>query len=350
VKLARKQLCPPLDGVAWTNERGVAEMMQSDVSQWRFVGASVVGTGHVQDGTGCDDCHAYLEREDGCLLVAVADGAGSATRAADGARHAVDLALQAGNELLSARDLPTSLMDWNTLLRQLVQRIRFGLQLLVQCEARTEASPDVLGATSYAQAPPDGAHAPDFAFSSAPVCALRQYDTTLICAIMAGEVLAVAQIGDGVVVTQSVKRDLRAVTRPDHGEYVNGTFFITEDDYLEHVQLAVVSLRDINGIALLTDGLERQALESYASNMPYEPFFSPLFSFANQPKTDPHELERELSDFLASERICATTDDDKTIVLAVRRPSPLATAAAVAPEDKQAENVEQKGQEDQFDQ
>ena len=54
--------------------------------QWQIVAASVAGTSHRKIGRGCDDAHAYLQLDNGTLLLAVTDGAGSAKRSAEGAR------------------------------------------------------------------------------------------------------------------------------------------------------------------------------------------------------------------------------------------------------------------------
>jgi hypothetical protein len=73
-----------------------------------------------------------------------------------------------------------------------------------------------------------------------------------------------------------------------------------------------VPCNDVQGVALFTDGLERLALH-FATKTSYQPFFAPLFKFA----TDLNATEADLAGFLASERICSHTDDDKTLVLAV---------------------------------
>jgi hypothetical protein len=52
---------------------------------------------------------------------------------------------------------------------------------------------------------------------------------------------------------------------------------------------------------------------NYPDNTPYQPFFAQMFSFARRPDA----TEMELQAFLTSERVCARTDDDKTLVLVV---------------------------------
>ena len=55
----------------------------------RVIGASVCGTSHERIGQVCQDFHAYHLLTDSLLLIAVADGAGSARCAEVGALTAV---------------------------------------------------------------------------------------------------------------------------------------------------------------------------------------------------------------------------------------------------------------------
>jgi hypothetical protein len=71
--------------------------------------------------------------------------------------------------------------------------------------------------------------------------------------------------------------------------------------------------QEISGLAMLSDGIELLAL-CYKDNTAHEPFFTPMFEFAEKPGSTKAELE----EFLESERVCDRTDDDKTLVLAVR--------------------------------
>ena len=63
---------------------------------WRTIGASVIGTSHVATETRCQDHSAYavVERAAGdALVLALADGAGSAAASFHGAKTAVESAL-----------------------------------------------------------------------------------------------------------------------------------------------------------------------------------------------------------------------------------------------------------------
>jgi hypothetical protein len=74
-------------------------------------------------------------------------------------------------------------------------------------------------------------------------------------------------------------------------------------------------------VALSTDGLLRLALK-LPGGEPHAPFFAPLFNFVSA-NDDAVQAQQRLAEFLNSERVCARTDDDKTLVLACRiAPSP----------------------------
>jgi hypothetical protein len=218
---------------------------------WRLLGASVVGAGHEVRGAGCDDAHAVASTRDGALLlIAVADGAGSAARGGDGARVAVQTALEHGD--------------------------------------------------------------PADAFEAAAAALEADMATTLTVVHVGADTVTVAQVGDGAVVLR--RGDVLEVVGPvEREEFLNETVFLTSTSWRDHLRVDVVPADGVDAVAVLTDGLQLLAFE-LPSGRPHDPFFTPLYSYA---AADDSTVE-ELSAFLASERVCARTDDDKTLVLAVR--------------------------------
>lgn len=271
---------------------------------WRTLGASVTGTSHHKTGRGCDDAHAIRQLQDGTLLLAVADGAGSASRSAEGATYAVSAALDIAEDMLTQP--PENQEQWQMLLRIVLESVRATLQQLASGEISlnvTESEPmqqleqqlDQQLATQQLSIPP-----------------LREFATTLLVTIVTPRWIAATQIGDGAVVVQHQDGTLQALTWPDHGEYINEASFITDADYSEHAQYSILAQQELLGVALFTDGIERLVL-NFATKTPGNPFFTSMFTFAA--RTDANEAE--LAAFLASERVCERTDDDKTLVLAV---------------------------------
>ena len=244
---------------------------------WHVVGASVQGTSHRQAGVPCQDAHAYHVLPGEALVLAVADGAGTAERSAQGAQRAVDQVMATFLGAALPRDVP----GWHTLVREAFAQARQAVEQLAEVQ-------DV---------------------------ELRQFASTLLCAVATPDRLVVGQLGDGIVVARAPDGDLFAATEPQHGEYVNETLFLTMLDALERVQVKVHE-QPVRAVAAMSDGLTRLATV-VADNSPHAPFFRPLFDFCAQME-DEHEAGEQLAAFLASDRVRARTDDDKTLVLAVR--------------------------------
>jgi hypothetical protein len=143
----------------------------------------------------------------------------------------------------------------------------------------------------------------------------RDFAATLTCAVICGEGLAVGQVGDCLAVGQGQDGELFVATRLQRGEYANETFFLTAEDALDHLQVQVYP--PVQALAVMSDGLVRLAV-NVVENKPHVPFFRPLLDFAAAMENE-KKARKELEAFLASERVCARTDDDKTLVLAVRK-------------------------------
>lgn len=275
----------------------------SSVPVWRILGASVTGTDHRKKGRNCDDKHAHRSLDNGSVLLAVADGAGSALRAAEGAAYVVEEACDAARRLITEKSEPANPQEWKNVLRTIVEEVRAGLEKqCVSNEVGTFRTSDITSETAHGER----------STVKVPDKTLREFATTLQCVIITPQWLAAAQIGDGAIVIQHTDDKVEAVTWPDHGEYVNQTSFITEANYLDKIQYVSIPYDDIQGIALFTDGLEMLALE-FAAKKPYEPFFTPVFKFA----ADSNSRNEDLQAFLDSASICERTGDDKTLLLAV---------------------------------
>jgi len=76
----------------------------------------------------------------------------------------------------------------------------------------------------------------------------------------------------------------------------------------------------IDALATFTDGLERLALD-FVNSRPHVPFFDGVCRPLREGATAGHEsgLSTQLKEYLNSPAINARTDDDKTLVLAVRK-------------------------------
>lgn len=258
--------------------------MSPQPKEWAVVAAAVPGRAHAALDLPCQDALDYRAGPDGILLLALADGAGSAELSAQGARIAVDEALDALSAAL-ADDLPSTAEAWSEVLTAACEWARLELEFLAAEEGRP----------------------------------LRDYATTLTCAAVSGEWLAVASLGDGVVVAGEAGA-LTTINTLQRGEYANETVFLTQEDALDHLQICVQP-GSVNRLAVMSDGLTRLALR-FPSLEPHAPFFDPLFAFLEQAATDGENGQAgdQLAGFLGSPRVNERTDDDKSLILAVRCP------------------------------
>lgn len=256
--------------------------MNSNQSNWHFVGASVVGTSHLRLGLPCQDSFGIKWLPSGEVLLAVSDGAGSAEKAEQGSDLVVQAAL-ASLERLLATETPTSESDWRAVVQAAFR------------EARTALIRRAVMSKSLA----------------------RDYAATLMLVVLTASPKWTigGLIGDCAAVALQHNGQLFSLCQPQKGQYANMTNFLTSRDALSQLDIQIRA-EPVQAVALFSDGLLELAL-NIAQNKPYAPFFKPLFAFAGA-TPDEEEAKRQLEAFLNSERVNARTDDDKTLVLACR--------------------------------
>jgi hypothetical protein len=254
-------------------------ILSKQIPQWRIVAASVCGTSHLKTKQLCQDAHHWQILPDDVLLVAVADGAGSASLGKVGAMVAVETAI----EYVSRQKITQNNLADDTQIRELLTEAILAAKKAVEDEA----------AINHNQ-PQDLA-------------------TTLIILLATPKVVAVIQIGDGLAVAKNSQGHLFALTIPNNGEYINETTFLTSASALETAQLRVWR-EDVVNVGVLTDGLQMLALNMVVGE-PHKPFFFPLFDFAAN-AADQTVAKEQLVRFLSSERITQRTDDDLTLIIA----------------------------------
>lgn len=258
---------------------------------WRIAAASVVGTSHVEAGAPCQDAHrvaVIASPAEGDVLVCVAaDGAGSAARGAEGARRVCGFFLAAARGLLEGGGRVSDLTEAQ------------GLAWLEQFGEEVDAT------------------------AAADDLTRRDYASTLLFAAIGRDEAAFYQVGDGAMAMS--RRDAPdaydAPIWPERGAYVNTTFFVTDPDAAAHFQTGRVASR-VDEVALFSDGVEALALR-YRESAVHDPFFRGFFPPLRAAKSagwSDTALCSALAQFLGSGRVNARTDDDKTLVLATRRP------------------------------
>ena len=249
---------------------------------WRVVAASEIGSSHIANGSDCEDsCWVQVDMLPAgqpLLSIFVSDGAGSAAKGGEGAELAIQAAAVFIAEKLKQGEFGLS----DTLATDLVAFIRERI---------------------YKKAEAGGLKARDFA-------------CTFLGLLSSPMGTLVLQIGDGGVVLD-VGSGLELAVIPMGGEYANMTCFLTDEDAI--TVLATKTYADpVLRAAAFSDGLQRLAL-NMATNTPHEPFFTPFFNGMTKATLEQEDhLQHLLVRFLGGAAVNERTDDDKTLVLAVR--------------------------------
>jgi hypothetical protein len=244
---------------------------------WRVFGASVIGPLHIQARVPCQDACEYRILPSGTILIAISDGLGSAKNSDIGSK----LAAAAAIEALETNLFADSIVDRCALVRTAVTKAHNAL-----CEHKKNIGGEI-----------------------------RDLACTLIIVLFEGDSVAVAQVGDGAVVAE-VDGDLVTLSGPGDSEFTNEVTPLTSSEWENELRISVSKAPD--GIAVFSDGCQRAAFKkSEAGITPFQGFFGPLFRFAREVK-DTVVGVKEIESLLACEKICNNSDDDKTLVLAVR--------------------------------
>jgi hypothetical protein len=147
--------------------------------------------------------------------------------------------------------------------------------------------------------------------------ARREFSCTLIAVFANSLGTMVLHIGDGAAVAR-MDEDWSAMSWPAHGEYAAQTFFIT-DDPVPRLRIAA-PLGPVVAVAVFSDGIERLVLDFStlrASAGFFDAMTRPLLASPLLGRN--RKLSASLQEYLDSETINRRTDDDKSLILAVRR-------------------------------
>ena len=204
--------------------------------------ASRRGRSHAHIGALRDDDYGCcVTAADGWTLIAVADGAGSASHSRIGSRIAVDTAVAVARERLlddqSGARLQEFVSDDPTVARTAAYR--------------------TLGAAAFAAVKAIESKAQEQ--GNEP----RDYATTLLLAAHTrtpqGELVAIYWVGDGAIALYSTERGVELLGMPEGGDYAGQTQFLERAVFADGEQimqrLKVRVLPDFTALLLMTDGV-----------------------------------------------------------------------------------------------
>lgn len=185
---------------------------------WSIIRCAVQGRGHAADGTPCQDKLHSCTRGD-FHAIALADGAGSAAMAHEGAQLAAEYACRTLARLMDSTGGEGSPPAAAAAEEEIVSGLRQELQGLA----------GELG------------------------CGLADLASTLLAvAVKEGRYTAL-HLGDGVI--GCLRGDEAGVlSEPENGEYANTTFFTTSASAAGHLRIMQGSLDGLRGFLLISDG------------------------------------------------------------------------------------------------
>jgi hypothetical protein len=248
---------------------------------WKVVGASAIGSSHLRTGTECQDSFAQRVTQAGRLVGVVSDGAGSASRSAEGsellARRLVDGLADAVISDVS------DLTAWRLRIIDLVARVR-----------------DCLVATYLAS---------EFEDSG-----LNVFAATVVGAVVEAQGGFFFHIGDGLgIATRTEALEFHVISPPENGQFIEETYFFTDENWREHLRFTSIPA-DFDLILLMSDGA--MPFVAKRTLAPFEGFVDPVTRYLRD--LDTETGAKALHATLCAPRTESITSDDKTLLWALR--------------------------------
>lgn len=185
-----------------------------DTSRWKVAGTYVTGLSHINKEIGCQDRFAF-KIANNVTSISIADGAGSVKYA------------ELGSIIVA---------------NQINETITKNFDLLFNAEA-DEARHKLTHAIRTRL----GIHAKRYSAS------IKDFASTLIFASVKDGKYIAGHIGDGILGFVE-KNELKILSPPDNGEFVNETYFVTSRSYKTRLRIYKGELGNISGFVMMTDG------------------------------------------------------------------------------------------------
>jgi hypothetical protein len=241
---------------------------------WRVFSASATGKRNLEHGTAGQDASHCVVNDD-VLVAVVCDGAGSVPEGREGSEF---IAQRLAEELsgMVHRDRSAPL---DQIIHGAVEAVRTRLAILA---ASREFE-------------------------------LQDFSCTLIgCVATAGGGFFF-HIGDGFGIWQD-RCGAAVLSQPENGEYADETYFVTDENWREHLRLTPVPAANAGCmLGLMTDGTAPFAVNRERNGF-FPPFIEPIAAFLSA--TTVPDGSEALRNLLESPRASEISLDDKTLLLA----------------------------------
>ena len=247
---------------------------------WAWAIATCRGTSHIRDDTDCQDTSRCIAvgKDNRILVAVVSDGAGSAPHSKRGSVLACRTVSECARQHFSKFDAsPTDDEIW-TWIDQTRDKISSAAEAI-------EAKP-------------------------------REFAATLVAVIAMPTETLLLHIGDGAAVC-NYKGQWVVPSWPAHDEYASQTYFVTDDPAAD---LRISRLPYcVDGAGVFSDGIERLVLK-FSDQTASASFFDRFSSTVRTAGRTGNNLalNKSLKRYLDSPAINERTDDDKSLIVAVR--------------------------------
>ncbi|MBP2658955.1 MAG: protein phosphatase protein [Firmicutes bacterium] len=263
------------------------------LDSWLYGFASVMGTSHKKTNKPCQDvctCNAFQTADgENVLIAVVSDGAGSAYLADVGASMVCSSVMNYFGQLVKAN---SSQEITEIFLYSAMDKWLLNVQKLISVRAEEEGH------------------------------TVRDYAATVLCGIVGAGWAAFFQVGDGAIVVSNneyiadeIQDKYNWVFWPQKGEYENTTYFVTSSEAIDIMQKGYCQ-GIIRELAIFSDGIQNLTL-NYNSQTVHSRFFGPIFDQLRE-SVGSIDISKNIEVFLNSEKVNLKTDDDKSLILALR--------------------------------
>ncbi|MEG2246550.1 MAG: PP2C family serine/threonine-protein phosphatase [Romboutsia sp.] len=182
---------------------------------WQMINYEACGRGHYTSNTPCQD-KTMSENNNGTYCIALADGAGSAKLSHYGAEEVVNSTVEyLTKNFDKVITSPDGVLVKQEIITYIIENLK---EKSMECE-----------------------------------CELKDLASTLLFVAIKDNNFVIGHIGDGII--GYLRNDnILVASKPDNGEYINSTYFITGSKAIQNMKLLKGEIKDIDGFVLMSDG------------------------------------------------------------------------------------------------